>query len=199
MAGQATSLGKRIDGLKGTPLSAQSGLGCPVLLGTGHLSAVGLWPAASAATLTVHPQAAGTHLASVEPVVQPGPVLDSREQQSVHDVLPDGGQHGQTEAHAQKHEESRKVFDAHLQSLWQNRKRKAMNARLHLAPHLFLDAHPFLAPGRAGDYPSLGAWYASLDHVGRGAQPGPRAQHASWGAGHIQSYCLKGLRVWATL
>ena len=97
------------------------------------------------------------HLTGVEPVLQPRFVLDAWQQQPVHHVLTNGGQDGQTKSNAQQHEESREVFDAHLQRLWQNRKRKVTNGRLHLVPCLsLLDAHRFLLdPRRAGDHSSV--------------------------------------------
>lgn len=69
----------------------------------------------------------GTHLTGVEPVLQPRFVPDAWQHQPVHHVLTNGGQDGQTKSNAQQHEESREVFDAHLQRLWQNRKGKVMN------------------------------------------------------------------------
>lgn len=99
----------------------------------------------------------GTHLTGVEPVLQPRFVLDAWQQQPVHHVLTNGGQDGQAKSNAQQHEESREVFDAHLQRLWQNRKGKVTNGRLHLVPCLsLLDAHRFLLdPRRAGDRSSV--------------------------------------------
>lgn len=78
----------------------------------------------------------GTHLTGVEPVLQPRFVPDAWQHQPVHHVLTNGGQDGQTKSNAQQHEESREVFDAHLQRLWQNRKGKVMNGGLHLVPCL---------------------------------------------------------------
>lgn len=92
----------------------------------------------------------------MEPVLQPRFVLDSWKQQPVHYVLTNGGQDGQTKPDAQQHEESREVFDAHLQSLGQNRKGKAMNVMLPLAPSSVLDGETFpLDPRRAGDHPCV--------------------------------------------
>lgn len=67
----------------------------------------------------------GTHLTGVEPVLQPRFVLDAWQQQPVYYVLTNGSQDGQTKSNAQQHEESREVFDAHLQSLGAEQKGKS--------------------------------------------------------------------------
>lgn len=59
-----------------------------------------------------------TYLTGMEPVLHLGFLLDSWQDQSVHDVLPNGGENGQTKANAQHHEEPWEMLYPHLQCLW---------------------------------------------------------------------------------
>ena len=138
----------------------------------------------------------GTHLTGVEPVLQPRFVLDAWQQQPVHHVLTNGGQDGQTKSNAQQHEESREVFDAHLQRLWQNRKGKVTNGRLHLVLcSSTLGRTSFSAGPKESWRPFLcvlcRCHYTTLQ---RGSSQDWGLLHGTIPAGatHIQCYCLNG-------
>lgn len=130
----------------------------------------------------------GTHLTGVEPVLQPRFVLDAWQQQPVYYVLTNGGQDGQTKSNAQQHEESREVFDAHLQSLGAEQKRMVMNGRLHLVPGLFtLSCTSFFA-GPKESWSALCALWMSLYYTVKGIQPGLRAAAGHNSLGVLLTY-----------
>lgn len=60
-----------------------------------------------------------THLGRVQPVLQVLPAADVRQDESVKPMFTCEGQQSSAHSDAQQHEESRKVTDAHLQSLTQ--------------------------------------------------------------------------------
>lgn len=67
--------------------------------------------------LTVPAHPVPSHLASVQPVLQPVAPADAWQCQVVEDVLPQRAEQGTTQAQAEQHKETREVVDAHLQGL----------------------------------------------------------------------------------
>ena len=60
------------------------------------------------------------YLACVQPVLEAG-LVDSRDDESIDDVLRQGGQQRQNQAHTQHQKQTREMLDAHLQCLtWEH-------------------------------------------------------------------------------